>query len=324
MVKDSVNLCAKKLVSWAVIKEYSVSLMTVCLVFAFIAIVVLALGATNTPKGQYNSEESAFWTWMFVISIVIILFTIGIFIVINMRYKTWKRIALAEPSFTEAIVDTLTSRSWELNSIKHKAVIVLLGDMGSKRATPFLISALQCNDSNIQEKSMDAIGKIGDTIAIEPLIAVLEGILSNSRIKAAETLDKLEWTPRNSTEEAHYLFAKLDWRKLVSLGGAAVEVLIKALRNNSVEIRMRATSALEEIASAEGHVGEEAVEALIQALDDQSNSVGLHAARALGIIRAERAIEPLRKASKFYKDSTVATEAKQALKRILEKQGIDN
>jgi HEAT repeat protein len=83
---------------------------------------------------------------------------------------------------------------------------------------------------------------------------------------------------------------------------------------------MKAAIALEGIASKVGYLGDKAVEPLIQALNDKSYLVRVHAVRTLGIIRAEKAIAPLKIISKSHKDLTSAAEAERALKRILENQ----
>jgi HEAT repeat protein/uncharacterized membrane protein len=317
MVKTTADRCAKKLLRWKVIKEYNSYILAGGIFFIFMAIVLIAFEAWNTPKGQYADVGE--YSLMILGNIFIVLLTVGVLFVVNMRYKTWKRLALSEPSFSKAVVNVLVKRRWKLNSLKHKVVIAMLGDIGNKFATSFIISALKSGDSDTRKKSIDAIGKIHDTIAIKPLVGALEDNDDINRIKAAETLDKLAWKPQNSTEKAIYLLAKQDWTKLINLGEPAVKVLISALTNYGSEIRLKSVITLGEIASKVRYLGDKAVDALIYALTDKNKLVRSHAARTLGIIGAEKAIEPLKKASKSDTDVRVVGEARHAIKKILEK-----
>ena len=91
-------------------------------------------------------------------------------------------------------------------------------------------------------------------------------------------------------------------------GGAAVEPLLTALKNDSPFVREAAVSHL-------GHVEDpRAVEPLISMLHDQNQQVRLAAARALGNFRDQRAVEPLINALSDSGD--VAYRAAQALGNI--------
>lgn len=60
MLKLSVDICAKKLIRWKVIKEYSLNIAWFFVFNTFIALVLLAFEATKTPKGQYASSSAGF------------------------------------------------------------------------------------------------------------------------------------------------------------------------------------------------------------------------------------------------------------------------
>jgi HEAT repeat protein len=155
-----------------------------------------------------------------------------------------------------------------------------------------LIRLLNHKDPDVQYEAAGAIGDIGDSSAVEPLIAALKNNeLSGVRWKAAEALSKL--------------------------GAPAVDALIGALRHNDDDVRWKAAIALGEIgdqraidplirllcdddrfvkgraAYALGLIGQPAVDPLLHALRVGDGNLRWGAAIALGKIRDPRAIEPL-------------------------------
>jgi HEAT repeat protein len=164
-----------------------------------------------------------------------------------------------------------------------------LGVIGDTRAVEPLIEALK-NDSDydVREWVAFALGEIGDPRAIEPLIVALENDSdSEMRWRAADALGKIG-------------------------DKCALEPLIKALENDSdYEVRLSAAGALSEIGDYR------AVKPLIKALENDSDStVRWQAAGVLGKIGDTRALEPLIKALEKDSDSGVRGEAAVALGEI--------
>ena len=155
-----------------------------------------------------------------------------------------------------------------------------------------LIRLLNHRDPDVQYEAAGALGDLGDSSAVEPLIAALKNDeIGGIRWKAAEALSKI--------------------------GSPAVDGLIGALRHHDDDVRWKAAIALGEIgdpraikplitllcdedrfvkgraAYALGLIGEPAVSPLISVLREGDGNLRWGAAIALGKIRDPRAVEPL-------------------------------
>jgi HEAT repeat protein len=139
-------------------------------------------------------------------------------------------------------------------------------------------------DASVRAAAAGSLGRIGDSRAVEPLIAVLGDARRDVRQAAAGALS-LIGDPR------------------------AVQPLIGVLNDWDPMVRLSAASAL-------GRFGAPAVEALSGALTDSTVAVRRSAARALGAIGDRRAVEPL---SGALTDSTAGV--RQAAAKALAKLG---
>ena len=127
-----------------------------------------------------------------------------------------------------------------------------LGEIG-KPAVELLIKTLQ--DGSVLWPVTEALGKIGDARAVEPLIKVLSDGYSDVRISAVGALGKI--------------------------GKPAVEPLIKALSDNDKRVRWQAAGAL-------GAIGDErAIEPLNKVLKDEDEHVRRYAKAALKKLSGE-------------------------------------
>ena len=175
-------------------------------------------------------------------------------------------------------------------------VVLALGEIGNALAIEPLIKVLNSDgavagDEYVRWDAAEALGKIGDARAVEPLIRALEG--GNGSAAGA----------------------------LREIGKPAVEQLIDALENENKDVRWDAAIAL-------GDIGDErAVGPLIKALGDDDRTVRMYAAvatgrvhrfgarGALGKISDARAVEPLI-ALLEDEDKWVRDAAKEALKKF--------
>ena len=164
-----------------------------------------------------------------------------------------------------------------------------LGKIGDSSAVESLARALKDSEKYVRVNATEALGKIGNRQAVEPLIeAFLKPIqFWEVQREAADALAKIG-DPR------------------------AVEPLVKSLRDRySYSDRwVRRTVAL-----ALGKLGEPAVEPLVSILNDESilHFDRRNAAEALGVIGNPRAIEPLIRA---LADRNVVESAAWALEHI--------
>jgi hypothetical protein len=165
--------------------------------------------------------------------------------------------------------------------------MVDIDELKSRRDVGGLIDALVDSDSDVRERAAKALGKIGDTRAVEPLITALGDEGEIVRWNTAQALGEIGDT-------------------------RAMEPLITALGDEAGFVRMDAAIAL-------GEIGDKrAVEPLIAALGGEDDSVRREAARALGEICDHRAIPALKKAT-VDSDEDVRIGARRALDMIKSK-----
>jgi HEAT repeat protein len=155
-----------------------------------------------------------------------------------------------------------------------------------------LVRLLNHNDPDIVYHAVEALGEIGDTGAVEPLINLLKHEeMSGVRWKTAESLAKI------GTPSVGPLISVLQnpdsdvrWNAAIALGETrdprAVRPLIRQLSDTDRFVKSRVAHAL-------GMIGEPAVHPLIQTLHDGDGNQRWGAAIALGGIRDPAAVEPL-------------------------------
>jgi HEAT repeat protein len=149
------------------------------------------------------------------------------------------------------------------------------------------------NDRSVRRDAAEALGKIGDARAVEPLITALkdkDGILLNT--SAAEALGRIG--DAHAIEPIVKILKEIDISRvntvqvaLIKFGNSAIEPLIALLNDNNYFVRIRAIQALGMIRHAR------AVEPLIATLKDNKRDVRENAAEALGKIGDARAVDPL-------------------------------
>jgi HEAT repeat protein len=174
----------------------------------------------------------------------------------------------------------------------RKAAAEALGKIGDPRAVEPLIASLRDADESVRSAAASALGDIGDARAVEPLIVDLKDEVSDVHRAAAEALgqigDARAWEPLIGalTDEDRDVRTAAAWALRSSGDPRAVEPLIAALKDEWDRTRRAAAQALGEIGDAR------AVQPLIAALEDQDWSVRWTAAWALPKLGDARAVEP--------------------------------
>ena len=178
----------------------------------------------------------------------------------------------------KSLIDTMDDDSLVVREKAAKA----LGKLGKREAEETLISALSSNtDLSIVCSVIEALGQIGDTRAVDPLITFLTHKESKIRECTAAALGKL----RDSRAVESLIVALSDeqervrWYAADSLGKigdpVCVESLIKLLSDTSARVRESAVTALGQIGN------QQAIESLIKALQDVDKRVAEQAAESL-------------------------------------------
>lgn len=165
-----------------------------------------------------------------------------------------------------------------------------LAKLGDTHAREPLINTLKAADEKTRAEAAIDLGILGDVLAADALVKALEDDHVRVRRAAAEALDKLGWQPDERESGAAYWLAQQKFNKLVAIGAASVNVLIKALGDKEGYISSQAAVAL-------GQLGDNrAVVPLIKALADNEGHAKRFPAQALGQLCDTRAVAPLIKA----------------------------
>ena len=224
----------------------------------------------------------------------------------------------AKKSFDELLNDLRTSNS---EKVRYNAARVL-GEMGDAGAVEPLIDVLK-NDRNgsVRLYAARALGELGEVSATTPLIESLrEDRNVDVRVRAARALGRL-----GGREVVEPLVEALNDENpqvcITEIGDVATDALIESLYSEKVNVRCDATRALGEIGNAKvvDHIikmlkdewvnvriyavtslgklnDKKAVPALIEVMKNKSENdlVRAGAAAALGVLRDQRALLPLR------------------------------
>lgn len=152
-----------------------------------------------------------------------------------------------------------------------------------------LIRSLRNDDAFIRCVVIYALGKIGDPIAIEPLIYILKNdkdldVIRNVINALGEYEDRRVIKP---IIECLKDIPKSAKKSLLKIGKPSVSPLIESLKNNNPIIRSNVAKILGELKDSTS------IDPLIIALSDGNSDVRKEAALALGKLKAKKAVLPL-------------------------------
>ena len=179
-------------------------------------------------------------------------------------------------------------KKWEADK-EIKILIEIL-----EKNSPYLSKMDEIEIVNLRKASAKALGRIGESSAILPLIKSI-----SSNVMPSISYESMRLTNAfNSTIST----------ALANIGRLAVESLIHALRNKDENIRRYVARSLGEIKD------KRAVGPLIKTLKDKDYETQGEATKSLGKIKDRRAIEPL--VELMRKDSHASYWVEDALKRL--------
>lgn len=235
----------------------------------------------------------------------------------------------------ERLIQELNNLDWD-NRMKAEEALVTIGNQGVE----LLIVALKNGSYRVQLHAAGALGRIGNSKAVKPLIATLgddynyddaydaknmvewalveigepsvEPLIAalkdtnwHGKLREARALHQIGWKPSNESDKLLYLAARRQWSELVKVGKPAEAALIGALRNEpDYDVQRAAARALGKIGNPEP---------LIAVLKDGNRYARGYSVVALGLVKDARAVEPLIAA---LKDEWIRGEAVIALGRI--------
>jgi len=204
--------------------------------------------------------------------------------------------------------------SYKENAEVRKQAAKALGEIGDSQAVEPLIAALK---DEARLYAAKALGEIGDPRAVDPLIAALKVESQWTREAAAEALGKigdpravkpLIATAINRDEEWGWV-CEAAARALVQIGAPAVEPLIAALKDENKDTRLCAAKAL-------GLIGDSrALEPLIAALEDKDGEVQQAAICVLEKLQNPRAVEAVKECQRRREHGSFGSRSRAAIAR---------
>ncbi len=224
--------------------------------------------------------------------------------------QQWQNcVALGEPA-VEPLISVLKSEDDGAMGATQQAAAEALQEIGAP-AVKSLIPLLNSEDITLRQIAAIVLGKIGHPQAIPPLLEALQNAELPARPVLVASLDKLNWQPDNSDAGAIYWVTKQNWDNCVAVGEAAVEPLVKIIKDKDTQpaVYENVVGALEKIKSpkaadllanhwvAENNwekaikLGASAIKPLETALNAPEQR--LQAIDALGQIGDAQAVEPI-------------------------------
>lgn len=189
------------------------------------------------------------------------------------------------PEAVRPLVDALQNPPMTLRG--RSAAAEALGRIGDTRAVEPLLTLLGDRGTSVRQAAAEALGRLGDTRAVQPLVSALADHHGDVRTAAAEALRQLGWRPEG-TAGAAYWVSTHQWDEAVRV--AAVEPLVMALQDHTRSVREHAAAALGTIGDAR------AIAPLAAALGDPDLNVAKAAARALVAMYASGKLDEVQKA----------------------------
>ncbi len=144
-----------------------------------------------------------------------------------------------------------------------------------ERVLEALSDLLEDEDRDFRLAAAQALGRVGDLPATDLLGTALMDSDSWVRLSAAESLDGLNWSPKDRTLQARQLVILNNWDAAAAMGADAIDALEAARHEHNISSRVAATEALARMQEAR------AFDALGLFLEDESENVRKSATEAL-------------------------------------------
>jgi len=173
-----------------------------------------------------------------------------------------------------AAVEPLVAALGNADEQIRRGTVAVLGQIGDQRAVEPLIASLGDADEQVRRDAAGVLGQFAAPRAVEPLVGLACADASfKVRMKAAEALGKIGWTPDRGPAAAVYWITVHDWSRCLEIGAPAVEPLIATLEEGYCA---------QDAAKTLGEIGDpRAVVPLTAALTARNEAVARAAAAAL-------------------------------------------
>jgi hypothetical protein len=135
--------------------------------------------------------------------------------------------------------------------------------MGSPAVEPH-IEELKSEKLYMRKAAANLLGEIGGRRATESLISALKDVNEEVRQAASHALDKLGWQPSADEVGAHYWIAKKQWQECLKIGLPSAAALITIMKiDRSFRMQRACYVTIEQISGTQLH--ENDIEGLVEA-----------------------------------------------------------
>jgi len=107
------------------------------------------------------------------------------------------------------------------------------------------IEELGHGEQRVRRNAAEALGKLGDPRAVDPLVKTLGDKGWRVRLGAAKALEQMSWQPSTPEEDAACSVAAGRWDRVIALGQAAEAAVTALLEDPDLETRLLAVGCLE-------------------------------------------------------------------------------
>jgi len=225
-----------------------------------------------------------------------------------------ERVSIASVEIIEAVggpksFDILIQALKDERPLVRRRSIEALGKLGNEKAVDHLINQLRDEDPEIQKIAVRALGTLADRRSIVPLVSTLLSGDRHVRKEAADVLAQLDWQPGNPDEIAWDLFARREWKKLITLKESSVETITRALydddlsdsygilkvfwKEHSINDPRVIEPLLKIYAAEESSYGRHYYRGYYRVRDDRAKYIRAQAIYALGGVKNSQVVRPL-------------------------------
>src|SRR5262249_31547131 len=132
----------------------------------------------------------------------------------------------------------------------RKGALQAAARIKDERTLSVVTNGLRDSNHEVREMAVRVLQRMGDAQAVSSLVAALEDPHASVRCSAGKALDSLGWKPSGDTQLLLRNVALQEFTKLTSMGSAAVEPLITALKDPNHPNRRAVVEALSQTGDA--------------------------------------------------------------------------
>jgi len=182
---------------------------------------------------------------------------------VKVQKEASQALATLGPDAAAALLGSLQTK----DLLRKLGVIEALGKIRDPRAVDPLIACLRDDSNEVRWVAAIALGEIEDPRANEPLLQALKDPDKYVRYGAAFALTRIGWKPRDQVERALYFVGLQEWKVLREIGEPSIPALANVMRDRDVDVRLKVLDTLGTLRNRE------AEPIILKALSDSDSDV---------------------------------------------------